>query len=144
MKTTLADQATIARKWYVMDAKDQILGRLATRTARLLMGKGKTNYTPHVDAGDHVIILNAAKFRVTGKKMTDKIYHRHTFYPGGHKQRTLREVLDRTPERVIEEAVKCMLPKNRQQARRMKRLHVYTADKHNHQAQMPIVLDAAR
>jgi large subunit ribosomal protein L13 len=91
-----------------------------------------------------VIILNAAKFKVTGKKLTDKIYHRHTFFPGGHKMRTLQEMLDRTPERVIEEAVKCMLPKNKQQDRRMKRLHVYTGDKHDHQAQKPIVLDTLR
>jgi large subunit ribosomal protein L13 len=141
MKTTLADNTAVVHKWYVVDATDQILGRLASRTARLLMGKGKTDYTPHVDAGDHVIVLNAAKFKVTGKKLTDKIYHRHTFYPGGHKQRTLREMVERYPERVIEEAVKCMLPKNRQQSPRMQRLHVYTAATHPHAAQKPIVLD---
>ncbi|MEO0107927.1 MAG: 50S ribosomal protein L13 [candidate division WOR-3 bacterium] len=141
LKTTLASSATLDRKWYLVDAQGQVLGRLASRIARLLMGKGKPLYTPHVDAGDFVIVINADKFRVTGKKLTDKVYHRHTFYPGGHKQRTMKQVLERHPERIIRDAVKCMLPKNRLQALRMRRLRLYVGSSHPHEAQRPIVLE---
>jgi large subunit ribosomal protein L13 len=140
MKTSLARIEDIERKWYALDAQGQILGRFATRVARLLIGKDKPLFTPHVDAGDHVIVLNATQIRVTGNKMTDKVYRWHTTYPGGLKERTLRQVMERTPERVIEEAVKCMLPKNRQQSRRMTRLHVYVGATHPHEAQKPTVI----
>jgi len=140
MKTTLAKPENIVRKWYLLNAEGQTLGRFSTRVARLLMGKDKPLFTPHVDAGDNVIVLNAAKIKVTGKKMTDKIYHRHTFYPGGHKQQTLREMMERYPERVIQMAVKTMLPKNHQQDPRMTRLHVYAGGEHPHSAQKPIAL----
>jgi large subunit ribosomal protein L13 len=109
MKTTLLKKADVVRKWYVLDAEDQVLGRFASKVARLLIGKDKPIFTPHVDAGDFVIVLNARKIRVTGKKLTDKIYHRHTFFPGGHKMRTLQQMMDRFPERVIEMAVSRML-----------------------------------
>ena len=138
MKTTLLKKEDVVRKWYILDADDQVLGRFATRVARLLMGKDKAIFTPHVDAGDFVIVLNAKKIRVTGKKLTDKIYHRHTFFPGGHKMRSLQQMMDRFPERVIELAVSRMLPKNRQQAVRMTRLHVYAEDQHEHAAQKPV------
>jgi large subunit ribosomal protein L13 len=140
MKTTLARADAVVRNWYLMDAADQTLGRFATRVARLLMGKDKPSFTPHVDQGDFVVVLNASRIRVTGRKLTDKVYHRHTFYPGGHKQRTLKQMMERYPERVIELAVKRMLPKNRQQDRRMRRLHVYAAAEHKHQAQRPIAV----
>jgi large subunit ribosomal protein L13 len=140
MKTTLAKLEAVERKWFVLDAQGQILGRFASRVARLLMGKDKPLFTPHVDAGDFVVVLNARSIRVTGRKLTDKVYHRHSMYPGGHKQRTLEQMMARYPERVIEEAVKCMLPKNRQQAPRLKRLHVYTGATHPHAAQKPINL----
>jgi large subunit ribosomal protein L13 len=140
MKTTLARKEDVERRWYSLDARDQILGRFACKVARLLIGKDKPLFTPHVDAGDHVIVLNAAKIRVTGKKWTDKIYRWHTFYPGGLKQRTLRQMMDRSPERVMELAVKRMLPKNRHQAPRMKRLHVCAGGEHEHQAQKPIAV----
>jgi len=138
MKTTLLKKEDVVRKWYVLDADDQILGRFATRVACLLIGKGKAAFTPHVDAGDFVVVLNARKIRVTGKKLTDKIYHRHTFFPGGHKMRTLQEMMNRFPERVIEMAVSRMLPKNRHQADRMTRLHVYADAEHPHVAQKPL------
>jgi len=138
MKTTLAKLEAVERKWHVLDAQGQILGRFASQVARLLMGKDKPLFTPHVDAGDYVVVLNAREIRVTGRKLTDKIYHRHSMYPGGHKQRTLQQVMARFPERVIEEAVKCMLPKNRQQARRLNRLHIYAGAQHPHAAQKPI------
>lgn len=138
MKTTLAKKEEVVRKWYVVDAQDQILGRLATRVARLLTGKDKPIFTPHVDSGDCVIVLNATGIKVTGAKLTDKIYHRHSTYPGGHKMFTLEQMKARFPGRVIELAVKRMLPKNRHQADRMTRLHVYADARHPHEAQKPI------
>jgi large subunit ribosomal protein L13 len=126
----------VSRKWHVIDADGQVLGRLATRVARLLIGKHKPDYTPHVDAGDHVVVINAGGIRVTGKKQTDKIYYRHSFYPGGLKSRTYGEMLARFPTRPLELAVKRMLPKNRQQSPRMNRLHIYVGPEHKHQAQL--------
>jgi large subunit ribosomal protein L13 len=126
----------VSRKWHVIDADGQVLGRLATRVARLLIGKHKPDYTPHVDAGDHVVVINAGGIRVTGKKQTDKIYYRHSFYPGGLKSRTYGEMLARFPTRPLELAVKRMLPKNRQQSPRMNRLHLYVGPEHKHQAQL--------
>jgi large subunit ribosomal protein L13 len=140
MKTTLARKEDIERKWYLLDANDQTLGRFACKVARLLMGKDKPLFTPHVDAGDHVIVVNATKIRVTGNKTTDKLYRWHTFYPGGMKERTLKQMMEEHPERVIELAVKCMLPKNRQQDPRMTRLHIYTGGQHPHEAQKAITL----
>ena len=137
MKTFVARKEDVARKWHLVDADGQVLGRLATRIARLLIGKHKTTFTPHVDAGDHVVVINAAGIRVTGKKSTDKVYYRHSMYPGGLKQRTYRQLVDKFPTRPLELAVKRMLPKNRHQSPRMQRLHIYTGPEHRHQAQNP-------
>lgn len=142
MKTTLARIEDVERKWYLLDATGQTLGRFACTVARLLMGKDKPLYTPHVDAGDHVIVVNAAQIHVTGKKLNEKMYRWHTFYPGGLKERSLKQMMERHPERVIQWAVKCMLPKNRQQARRMARLHVYAGRDHPHAAQKPLTYEA--
>ena len=118
----------------------EILGRFASRVARILTGKNKATYTPHVDQGDFVIVINAKKIKVTGKKLENKIYYRHSFYPGGLKQKQLKDMLSEKPERVIELAVKRMLPKNRMQAKRMLRLKVYTDERHPHLAQSPTLL----
>lgn len=139
MKSYVANVKDIERKWYLFDAADKTLGRLATQLARVLTGKDKVTFTPHVDAGDFTVVINASKVKVTGKKMTGKIYYRHTGYPGGLRQVMFRDMLDKHPERVIHLAVKRMLPKNKMQARRMKRLLVYADDKHLHQAQKPIL-----
>ena len=137
MKTFVQKKEAVTRDWHLVDAKGQVLGRLATRVAWLLMGKQKPTYTPHVDAGDHVVVVNAEDIKVTGKKVTDKIYYRHSFYPGGLKSRTYGEMKRRFPTRPLELAVKRMLPKNRHQSPRMKRLHVYVGPEHRHQAQSP-------
>lgn len=137
MKTFVARKEDVTRKWHLVDADGQVLGRLATRIARLLIGKHKPTFTPHVDAGDHVVVVNAAGIKVTGKKPTDKVYYRHSMYPGGLKQRTYRQLVDKFPTRPLELAVKRMLPKNRHQSPRMRRLHVYTGPEHRHQAQNP-------
>lgn len=139
MKSYVANVKEIERKWYLFDAADKTLGRLATQLARVLIGKDKPTFTPHVDAGDFVVVINASKVKVTGNKLTGKIYYRHTGYPGGIRQVMFRDMLDKHPERVIQLAVKRMLPKNKMQARRMKRLLVHPDDKHLHQAQKPIL-----
>jgi large subunit ribosomal protein L13 len=131
----------IQREWFVVDAKDQTLGRLATQIATLLRGKHKPIYTPHMDVGDFVIVVNADKIRVTGNKLDQKIYYRHSGYPGGIKSRTLRELLDRYPDRVIRLAVRGMLPKNRLGRATIKKLKIYAGDKHPHQAQQPRVYE---
>jgi large subunit ribosomal protein L13 len=138
MKTTVAKKSDFPGDWYLLDAKGQVLGRLATRIAVLLMGKHRPNYTPHIDAGDHVVVVNAADIKVTGNKPEQKLYHRHSFYPGGLKTFTYRQVVERFPTRPLELAVKRMLPKNRLQDRRMNRLHIYTGPEHEHQAQSPV------
>lgn len=138
MKCYIAKASEIKRDWYLFDAADKTLGRLATKIAQTLIGKNKPTFTPHIDAGDFVVVINARKIKVTGKKMTDKIYYHHSGYPGGLKQKNLRDMLEKFPERVIQLAVKRMLPKNKIQAKRMKRLLVYADDKHPHQAQKPI------
>lgn len=138
MRSFIANKQDIKRNWYLLDATDKVLGRFATRIARILMGKEKPTFTPHIDAGDFVVVINAKKIRVTGKKLNDKIYYHHTFYPGGLKKKSLKELLNERPERVIELAVKRMLPKNRHRARRMRRLKVYADDKHPHSAQLPV------
>ena len=137
MKTISAREQDIQRDWYVIDAQGQTLGRLATQVATLLRGKHKPNYTPHVDCGDYVIIVNAEKVHVTGQKMTQKIYYRHSGYPGGLKQVTLRDQLQKFPDRVVEQAVRGMLPKNRLGRRMFKKLKVYAGSDHPHQAQQP-------
>ncbi len=137
MRTTVAKKADLPGNWYLIDAKGEVLGRLATRIAVLLMGKHRPNYTPHIDAGDHVVVINAAEIKVTGKKYEEKLYRRHSFYPGGLKTLTYRQVVERFPTRPLELAVKRMLPKNRLQDRRMRRLHIYLGAEHEHQAQSP-------
>ncbi|MGQ9849591.1 MAG: 50S ribosomal protein L13 [Aggregatilineaceae bacterium] len=137
MKTYSPKQEDIRREWFVIDAKDQTLGRLASQVAVLLRGKHKPMFTPHVDTGDFVIIVNADKIRVTGKKLDQKVYYRYSGYPGGVKARTLREQLARNPERVIQLAVRGMLPKNRLGRHMIRKLKVYAGDKHPHQAQQP-------
>lgn len=137
MKTKVLKKSDIERKWYVIDAQDKVLGRMATRIARILMGKGKVQYSPHVDCGDYVIVLNADKFKVTGNKMEDKIYYRHSFYPGGLKAINLKLMLEKNPKRVIFHAVSGMLPKNKFRTRRLKRLKLYLGTDHPHKAQSP-------
>jgi large subunit ribosomal protein L13 len=135
MKTYVAKKDDIRNEWYLLDAEGQVLGRLATRVARILMGKHRPIYTPFIDAGDHVVVVNAAGIRVTGKKFTDKLYRRHSTYPSGLKTITYRQMVEKFPTRPLEMAVERMLPKNRLQARRIRRLHVYTGPEHEHQAQ---------
>ncbi|UCD20113.1 MAG: 50S ribosomal protein L13, partial [candidate division WOR-3 bacterium] len=113
MKTKVLKKSEITRKWYVVDARDRILGRLASKIARVLIGKHKSQYTPHIDSGDYVVVINADKFRVTGKKMKDKIYYSHSFHPGGLKKINLELMLEKHPERAMFHAVSGMLPKNR-------------------------------
>jgi large subunit ribosomal protein L13 len=141
IKTYTPKPDDIQREWFVIDAKDQTLGRLATQIATLLRGKHKPIFAPHMDVGDFVIVINADKIRVTGNKLDEKIYYRHSQYPGGLKQRTLRELLDKFPERVIEKAVKGMLPKNKLGRKMIKKMKVYAGDKHPHQAQQPKVFE---
>lgn len=137
MRTHSAKPHEIQREWYVVDANGQTLGRLATRIASVLRGKHKPIYTPHVDCGDFVIVVNADKIRVTGRKMDQKMYYRHSGYPGGLKQISLRDQLDRHPDRVIRHAVRGMLPKNRLGRQMIKKLKVYATPDHPHQAQQP-------
>jgi large subunit ribosomal protein L13 len=137
MKTYSANPQEVERKWFVVDAQGQTLGRLATRVATLLRGKHKPVYTPHVDCGDYVIIVNAEKVNVTGQKLDDKIYYRHSHYPGGLKQVTMRRQLQIHPERVIEAAVRGMLPKNRLGRKMFRKLKVYAGPDHPHRAQQP-------
>jgi len=136
-KTVSANAATVNKEWLVIDATDLVLGRLASRVAYLLRGKHKTNFTPHVDCGDNVIVINAEKIRLTGKKLTDKVYVRHTGYPGGQRFATPKELLTRKPFAVVEEAVRGMLPKNRLGSQLFRNLHVYVGAEHPHQAQQP-------
>lgn len=141
MKTFSAKPHEVEREWFVVDAQGQTLGRLATQIATLLRGKHKPIYTPHVDCGDHVIVVNADKINVTGQKLDQKIYYRHSGYPGGLKQVTLRRRLQTHPERVIESAVRGMLPKNRLGRKMFKKLKVYAGPNHPHEAQQPMPLE---
>lgn len=136
-KTISANKGTVTKEWVVVDAEDAVLGRLASNVARIIRGKHKTNYTPHVDCGDNVIVINAEKIRLTGKKLTDKVYIRHTGHPGGQRFQTPKEVLEKYPERVLERAVKGMLPKNRLGRKLFNNLYVYAGSEHPHQAQQP-------
>ncbi len=140
MKSYMASPATIERKWYVVDAAGCTLGRLASGVASVLRGKNKPTFTPHIDTGDYVIVINAEKIKVTGKKLDQKIYYRHSDYVGGMKETTLREMLDKKPEKVIELAVKGMLPKGPLGREMITKLHVYTGAEHKHEAQKPEVL----
>ncbi len=140
MKTFIANPATIERKWYVVDAEGKTLGRLASEIAKVLRGKNKPVFTPHLDMGDYVIVVNAAKVKVTGKKLSQKIYYHHSGYVGGMKETTLKEMLAKKPERVIELAVKGMLPKGPLGRQMYKKLFVYAGPEHKHAAQKPEVL----
>ena len=144
MKTFVAKPSTAERNWYVVDATGQTLGRLATQIADALRGKRKPEYTPHIDTGDFVIVVNAEKISVTGQKRTEKLYHRHSGYPGGLKTRTLQEMLDRRPEEVIRLAVKGMLPRNRLARKQLTKLKVYAGPEHPHIAQKPQPLEIAK
>ena len=136
-KTVSANQATVTKEWVLIDAENEVLGRLASKAARLLRGKLKTNYTPHVDCGDNVIIINAEKIILTGKKMDDKVYTRHTGYPGGQRFATPKELLAKKPIAVVEAAIRGMLPKNRLGRELFRNLYVYAGPEHQHQAQQP-------
>ena len=140
MKTFMASPATIDRKWYVVDATDMTLGRLASEVAKVLRGKNKPIFTPHIDCGDNVIVINAEKIKVTGKKMDQKVYYHHSDYVGDLKEATLREKLEKKPEQVIELAVKGMLPKGPLGRQMFTKLHVYAGPEHKHEAQKPEVL----
>jgi large subunit ribosomal protein L13 len=137
MKTYNAKPGEISRDWYVVDADGQTLGRLATELADVLRGKGKPQYTPHVDTGDFIVVVNAEKVQVTGNKLDQKLYYRHSGYPGGLRSRTLREQLDRRPEEVIRKAVRGMLPKNRLARRQITKLKIYAGPEHPHASQAP-------
>ena len=137
MNTYMANPAKIERKWYVVDAEGCTLGRLASEVAKVLRGKNKPVFTPHIDTGDYVIVVNAYKINVTGKKLDQKIYYRHSEYVGGMKETTLREMLAKKPERVIELAVKGMLPKGPLGRQMITKLHVYAGPEHKHEAQKP-------
>ena len=140
MKTFMASSATVDRKWYVVDAEGMTLGRLASEVAKVLRGKNKPTFTPHVDTGDYVIVVNAEKIAVTGKKMDQKIYYSHSDYVGGLKSATLKEMLAKNPERVIEHAVTGMLPKGPLGRQMYTKLFVYAGPDHKHAAQKPEVL----
>lgn len=140
MKTFMASPATIERKWYVVDAEGKTLGRLASEIAKVLRGKNKAIYTPHMDTGDYVVVVNAEKIKVTGKKLDQKIYYHHSEYVGGMKETTLKEMLAKKPERVIELAVKGMLPKGPLGRQMYKKLFVYAGPEHKHEAQKPEAL----
>lgn len=141
MKTFSAKPAEVRRDWYVVDATGKTLGRLSTEIARRLRGKHKPEYTPHVDTGDYIVVVNAAKVRVTGNKLRDKIYHRHTGYIGNLKSVPLAKLLDEAPERVIEQAVKGMLPRGPLGRRMLSKLRVFAGPEHDHTAQQPIPLE---
>ena len=144
MKTYTAKPGEVERRWYVVDADGQTLGRLATRIADTLRGKDKAQYTPHVDTGDFVVVVNAEKVRVTGNKLEQKRYYRHSGYPGGLRSRTLREQLERRPTEVIRKAVKGMLPRNRLARQQLNKLKIYAGPEHPHEAQAPQPLEVGR
>jgi len=143
MQTYNAKPGETARNWYVVDASEYELGRLATRLATVLRGKHKPTFTPHVDTGDFVVVLNAGKVKLTGRKLTQKHYHRYSGYPGGMKSISAETVLEETPERVIRQAVKGMLPKNRLSRQVIKKLKIYSGEDHPHTAQKPVPFSQA-
>jgi len=136
-KTISANKETVHKEWVLINAEDEVLGRLASKVAMLLRGKLKPGFTPHVDCGDNVVVINAEKIKLTGKKMTDKVYFRHSGYPGGQSERTPQELLAKNPRGIIESAVRGMLPKNRLGADLFRNLYVYAGPDHPHQAQQP-------
>ncbi|MFO7868394.1 MAG: 50S ribosomal protein L13 [Bacteroidales bacterium] len=136
-KTKSANKSTVQKEWFVVDATDQVLGRLCSQVAKIMRGKHKTMYTPHVDCGDKVIIINAEKIKLTGKKLDNKQYVRHTGYPGGQRFTTPKELMEKHPERIVENAIKGMLPKNRLGSQLIKNVFVYAGSDHNHEAQKP-------
>lgn len=140
MKTYMANPESVSRKWYVVDAEGQTLGRMASEIAKVLRGKNKPEFTPHVDFGDYVIVVNAEKIKVTGKKLDQKIYYHHSEYVGGMKETTLKEMMAKKPEKVVELAVKGMLPKGPLGRAMIKKLHVYAGPEHQQQAQKPEAL----
>ncbi len=140
MKTFIPGADDIEKKWYVVDAKGKVLGRLATKISKILMGKHKSYYVPFMDCGDYVIVINAEKVELTGKKLDQKVYRRHTGYLGGLKETTARKMMEKYPERIITNAVKGMLPKNKLGRKMLKKLRVYRGEQHKHAAQKPIEL----
>ena len=141
MKTFSAKSQDVKHDWYVVDAAEKTLGRLASEIAHRLRGKHKAEYTPHVDTGDYIVVVNAEKIRVTGNKTTDKMYHHHTGYPGGLKSMSFEKLIDKAPERVIQGAVKGMLPRNPLGRAMFKKLKVYAGNEHPHAAQQPVELN---
>lgn len=141
IKTFIAKKETVQRDWYLIDAKDKILGRMASRIAMILQGKTKPIYTPHVDTGDFVIVINAEKIKLTGNKMNDKVYYTHSGYPGGFKEHPVKIWLEKHPDRVINMAVKRMLPKTKLGDAMLKKLKIYSGPDHLHEAQQPKVLE---
>jgi large subunit ribosomal protein L13 len=141
MKTFSASAQTVQRGWYLVDAQGKTLGRLATELARRLRGKHKPVYTPHVDTGDYIVVVNAEKIRVTGRKLSDKLYHRHTGYIGSLKTQSLQQLLQSAPEQALKLAVRGMLPRNALGRQMMKKLKVVAGDQHPHEAQQPIALE---
>ena len=140
-KTVSANKATVNKEWVVVDAEGEVLGRLASKVAKLIRGKHKPNFTPHVDCGDNVIVINAEKIKLTGNKWNDKTYIRHTGYPGGQRMLTANELFGKNPTRVVEKAVKGMLPKNRLGSALFRNLYVYEGTEHNQEAQKPRTLN---
>ncbi len=140
-KTISANRATVQKEWVVVDATDMVLGRMGSKVAKLLRGKYKPNFTPHVDCGDNVIIINADKVVLTGNKWTDRIYYRHSGYPGGQRESTAAELMAKNPEKYIKKVIKGMLPKNRLAAKILDNLYVFAGPDHNKQAQQPKTID---
>ena len=140
-RTISANKETVNKQWFVVDAEGEILGRLASKVAYVLRGKHKPDFTPHVDCGDNIIIINADKIRLTGNKLTDKVYISHSGYPGGQRKTNPEEMLSKHPGRVVEKAVKGMLPKNRLGAELFRNLYIYVGTEHKHEAQKPDKLD---
>ena len=138
MKTYSLKKEEVDRSWFILDATDKVLGRLATKIADRIRGKDKPTYTPHTDGGDYVIVINAEKVKVTGSKFENKTYHRHSLYPGGLKSQTFKELNKKNPERIIQEAVKGMLPKNKLSKSIIKKLKVFQGPNHDHESQKPV------
>jgi large subunit ribosomal protein L13 len=144
MKTAVPSSTEISREWHLIDAQDAVLGRLASAAAKLLMGKHKPSYTPFLDTGDHVVVVNAARVRLTGRKEEQKVYRRHSGYPGGLHETSARTVRETRPVRIVEEAIQGMLPKTKLGKQMYRKLKVYAGPKHPHQAQKPVALPVAR
>lgn len=140
-KTKSATRATINKEWVVVDASDMVIGRLSTRVAKLLRGKYKPNYTPHLDCGDNVIVINADKVKLTGKKWTDRVFFSHSGFPGGQRQTTPAQMFAKDPARLVQHSVKGMLPKNKLGNKLFRNLFVYAGSEHKHEAQQPKVID---